>query len=84
MKEELKPSSQSRISTRCEIPKGRVLQWVVELFPEIAEDARLAHIGDNYNGSVYFEVDHTVQAPRPAGPILLAPLDGKDTVEKGS
>jgi len=81
-KKDLKPVSQSRIATTCEIPKSTVLKWVVELFPELAADAKMTGVSDSYRGSVKFEIEHTIQAPQPAGPILLAPLDGEDDIDQ--
>ena len=78
MTEQLKPISQSRITTTCEIPNATVLRWIVELFPELADDAKLTSASNNYRGAVKFDIEHTIQAPKPAGPILLAPLAGDD------
>jgi len=78
MNEELKAISQSRVATTCEIPNATVLKWIVGMFPELADDATITSAGNNYRGAVKFEIEHTVQAPQPAGPILLAPLDGED------
>jgi hypothetical protein len=80
MSEETKAISVSRIATTCEIPNGTVLRWIVGLFPELAADAKLTSASNNYRGAISFEIEHTVQAPQPAGPILLAPLDGDDAV----
>ena len=78
MTEDAKPISVSRIRTTCEIPDATVLRWIVSLFPELADDAKLTSASNNYRGAVSFDVEHTVQAPQPAGPILLAPIGGDD------
>jgi hypothetical protein len=81
MPEKLKPISVSRIRTTCEVPDGTVLRWIVALFPELADDCKLCNAGTNYRGATSFEIEHTIQAPQPAGPILLAPLSGEDAEE---
>ena len=80
MTEELKPISVSRITTTCEIPNATVVRWIAALFPELAADAKLSSASSNYRGAVSFDIEHTVQAPQPAGPIRLAPLAGDDAV----
>ena len=77
---EATPISVSRIRTTCEVPDGTVLRWIVALFPELADDCSLSSVSSNYRGGISFEVEHTVQAPKPAGPIRLAPLAGDDAV----
>ena len=77
-KKDLKAISVSRITTTCEIPNATVVKWIAALFPELAADAKLSSASSNYRGGVSFDVEHTIQAPQPAGPILLTPLDGED------
>lgn len=84
MTEELKAISVSRITTTCEIPNATVVRWIAALFPELAADAKLSSASSNYRGAVSFDIEHTVQAPQPAGPILLAPLAGDDAVTDDS
>lgn len=64
--------SQSCIKTKCIIDKKEVLKWVLSRFPELNCDARLDAMQDNFNGSCTFTVEHTIQPPKPVGPILLS------------
>ena len=70
--------SKSCIKTECVIPTGVILPWVLARFPEMAHDATLVSIATTYRGGYTFTIEHTVQAAKPAGPILLAPMiDGE-------
>jgi hypothetical protein len=93
MTEDPKPVSQSKISTTCDIPNGSVLRWIVGLFPDsgLADDARIVGVSSNYfdtqlrvRGSIRFEIQHTTQPTRPAGPILFAPIHGEDAEGGGA
>ncbi len=78
-------SSQSRIKTELKIPCPTVLRLILDLFPEIADDAQIVQAWAA-GGSVEFTVEHTVQPLKQAGPILLAqpdPLDPNGEVEDG-
>lgn len=67
--------SRSCIKTECVIPNGVILPWLLSRFPELAEDAKLVGIADTFRGGHKFTVEHTVQATKPVGPILLAEID---------
>lgn len=71
MSELIDDGSVSCIKTECVIPNGVILQWVLTRFPELAQDAKLVRCDDTFRGGHKFVVEHTVQAARPAGPILL-------------
>jgi hypothetical protein len=69
-----KAESLSRISTKCSVPNATLTRWLSELFPELALDAKVtAGHFSSYSDCCEFEVEHTFQQPKPAGPILLAP-----------
>jgi hypothetical protein len=70
---ELDDGSRSCIKTECVIPNGVILPWVLSRFPELAHDAKLVGIDTTYRGGHKFTVEHTVQAVKPAGPIMLSP-----------
>ena len=69
-------NTQSCIKTRCTVDKLVVLRWVLRMFPELAHDARLDAMQDNFNGSCTFTVEHTIQPVKEVGPILLADPNG--------
>lgn len=71
--------SQSLIKTQCIVPKIAILPWIRSRFPELGEDAKLTGIGYHYQDgadSYAFTIEHTIQLPKPAGPILLSVPNG--------
>ena len=70
---ELDDGSKSCIKTECVIPNGVILPWILSRFPELAEDAKLVSVTDTFRGGHKFTIEHTVQAPKLIGPIMLSP-----------
>ena len=64
--------TQSCIKTKCAIDKKEVLKWLLARFPELAHDAVLDAVQDNFTGSITFTIEHTRQPPVQVGPILLS------------
>lgn len=74
------PESRSMIRTECAVPNATILRWLLSMFPEIHEDAKIDTVVDTYRGSIKFTVLHTQQPSKPAGPIMLSP-PGEDVAD---
>lgn len=78
MSEEPIAIAKSMIKTEIIVPDFSIVAMLVKMFPELGEDVNLTNVESTYTTGrqCKFTVEHCVQEPKPAGPILLEAVNG--------